>query len=151
MMMDLRLQRRLAAEVLDCGENRIWMDPTALDEIANAATKDDIRKLVEEGLIKRKPVKGISRARINYKRMQKKKGRRRGHGSRKGKKGARMPSKRLWILRIRALRRRLKYLRDAEIIDRRTYRVLYRRAKGGEFRNVAHLNAYLEAQGLLKR
>ena len=149
--MDLRLQRRLAAEVLDCGENRIWMDPTALDEIANAATKDDIGKLIEEGLIKRKPVKGISRARINYKRMQKKKGRRRGHGSRKGKKGARMPSKRLWILRIRALRRRLKYLRDAEIIDRRTYRVLYRRAKGGEFRNVAHLNAYLEAQGLLKR
>jgi large subunit ribosomal protein L19e len=151
MIMDLRLQRRLAAEVLDCGENRVWMDPTALDEIANAATKEDIRRLVEEGLIKRKPVKGISRARINYKRMQKKKGRRRGHGSRKGKKGARMPSKRLWILRIRALRRRLKYLRDAEIIDRRTYRILYRRAKGGEFRSVAHLNAYLEAQGLLKR
>jgi len=151
MMMDLRLQRRLAAEVLDCGENRVWMDPTALDEIATAATKDDIRRLVEEGLIKRKPVKGISRARINYKRLQRKKGRRRGHGSRKGKKGARMPSKRIWILRIRALRRRLKYLRDAEIIDRRTYRILYRKAKGGEFRSVAHLNAYLETQGLLKR
>jgi len=149
--MDLRLQRRLAAEVLDCGENRVWMDPSALDEIAAAATKDDIRRLIEEGLIKRKPVKGISRARINYKRMQKRKGRRRGHGSRKGKKGARMPSKRIWILRIRALRRRLKYLRDAEIIDRRTYRLLYRRAKGGEFRSVAHLNAYLETQGLLKR
>ncbi|AEA46978.1 50S ribosomal protein L19e [Archaeoglobus veneficus] len=148
--MDLRLQRRLAASLLDCGENRVWMDPNALDDIAAAATKDDIRKLIEEGVIKRKPVKGISRARINARKLQRRKGRRRGHGSRKGKKGARMPSKELWITRIRAIRRRLKFLRDAEIIDRRTYRLLYRKAKGGEFRSVAHLNAYLQTQGLIK-
>jgi len=50
------LQRRLAAEVLECGMNRVWFDPTALDEIASAATKDDIRELIEKGLIKKKPV-----------------------------------------------------------------------------------------------
>jgi large subunit ribosomal protein L19e len=149
--MDLRLQRRLAAEVLDCGMNRVWFDPSALDEISSAATKDDIRRLIEQGLIKRKPVKGISRARINKRKAQRRKGRRRGHGSRKGKKTARMPRKRAWILRIRALRRRLRYLRDTGIIDRRTYRTLYMKAKGGEFRSVSHLNAYLESQGLIKK
>ncbi|RLI03882.1 50S ribosomal protein L19e [Candidatus Bathyarchaeota archaeon] len=148
--MDLKLQRRLAAEVLDCGINRVWLDPTALDKISEAATKEDIRKLVEEGLIKRKQVKGVCRVRINWKKRQKRKGRRRGHGSRKGKKGARASRKRLWINRIRVLRRRLKYLRDKGLIDRRTYRVLYRKAKGGEFRSLSHLNSYLISQGIIK-
>ncbi|HIP25713.1 MAG TPA: 50S ribosomal protein L19e [Archaeoglobus profundus] len=149
--MDLRLQRRLAAEILDCGINRIWFDPSALEEIASAATKEDIRKLIEKGVIKRKPVKGICRVRINKRKAQRRKGRRRGHGSRKGKKTARMPRKRAWILRIRALRRRLRYLRDKGLIDRKTYRMLYMKAKGGEFRSVAHLNAYLETHGLIKK
>jgi large subunit ribosomal protein L19e len=138
----------MAAEILKCGVNRVWVDPDAIEDVASAATKEDVRGLIGES-IKRKPVRGISRARINKKRIQKSKGRRKGHGSRKGKKGARMPSKRLWIIRIRALRRRLKYLRDSEMIDRRAYRILYRKAKGGEFRNVAHLNVYLEAQNLI--
>ncbi len=148
--MDLRLQRRLAASVLKCGENRVWFDPSALEDIASAATKDDIRELIEQGVIKRKPVKGICRSRINKKRIQKRKGRRRGHGSRKGKKTARMPRKRLWIIRIRAIRRRLKYLRDKGMIDRRTYRMLYRKAKGGEFRSVAHLNTYIQQMGFMR-
>ena len=143
--MDLKLQRKMASKILKCGENRIWIDPTALEDVAAAATKEDIRELIESGVIKRKPVKGISRARINKRRMQRKKGRRRGHGRRKGKKTARMSKKEAWMIRIRALRKRLKYLRDAEIIDRRTYRMLYRKAKGGEFRSVAHFNAYLES------
>ena len=149
--MDLRLQRRLAAQILKCGTNRVWFDPSALEEIAEAATKDDIRELIEKGAIKRRPVKGVCRVRINYKKAQKRKGRRRGHGSRKGKKTARLSRKEAWILRIRALRRRLRYLRDKGIIDRRTYRMLYMKAKGGEFRSVSHLNAYLEAQGLIKK
>ena len=147
--MDLRLQRRIAAEILKCGKNRIWIDPNALEEISTAATKEDVRKLIEDGVIKKKPIKGISRARIKKRKMQRKKGRRRGHGSRKGKKGARMPSKELWMLRIRAIRRRLRYLRDTGVIDRRTYRMLYRKAKGGEFRSVSHLNAFI--QSLLER
>jgi large subunit ribosomal protein L19e len=83
MVMDLSLQRRLAASVLNCGENRVWFDPTALEDIATAATKQDIRELIEQGVIKRKPVNGVSRARINKRKLQKRKGRRRGHGSRK--------------------------------------------------------------------
>ncbi len=148
--MDLRFQRRLAAEVLDCGINRVWFDPDALDEIATAATKEDIRELIERGLIKRKPVKGVCRVRINKRRAQKRKGRRRGHGRRKGKATARMPRKRAWIIRIRALRRRLKFLKEKGVLDSRTYRMLYRKAKGGEFRSVSHLNAYLKSMGILR-
>ncbi len=147
--MDLRFQRKIAAALLDCGENRVWMDPTALDDIAGAVTKEDVRELIEQGLIKRKPEKGVSRARINRRKAQRRKGRRRGHGRRKGRKGARMSKKELWMRRIRPIRRRLKYLRDSGVIDRRTYRVLYRKAKGGEFRSVAHLNSYLESQGIM--
>jgi len=142
--MDLRLQRRLAAEVLKCGKNRIWFDPEALEDISTASTKEDIRELIEKGAIKKKAVKGICRARINELRIKKRKGRRSGYGSRKGKKTARMPRKRLWILRIRALRRRLRELKASGQIDGRTYRILYRKAKGGEFRSVAHLNAYIQ-------
>jgi len=142
--MDLKLQRRLAAEVLNCGENRVWFDPEALEEISTASTKQDIRELIEKGAIKKKAIKGVCRARINRIRLKKRKGRRSGYGSRKGKKTARLPRKRLWILRIRAIRKRLKDLRDSGQIDRKTYRIFYRKAKGGEFRNVAHLNAYLE-------
>ena len=143
--MDLRLQRRLAAQILDCGVNRVWIDPNALDEVAAAATKEDVRELIERGLIKRKPVQGVSRARINKRRAQKRKGRRRGHGRRKGKKTARLSRKRAWILRVRALRKRLRELKHQNVIDRRTYRILYRKVKGGEFRSVSHLNAYIES------
>ncbi|AIG98902.1 MULTISPECIES: 50S ribosomal protein L19e [Archaeoglobus] len=142
--MDLSLQRRLAASVLKCGENRVWFDPAALEDIATAATKQDIRELIEQGVIKRKPVNGVSRARINKRKLQKRKGRRRGHGSRKGAKGARMPRKRMWILRIRALRKALRQMKAEGVVDRRTYRILYRKAKGGEFRSVAHLKSYVE-------
>ena len=146
--MDLRLQRRLAASILKVGEGRIWIDPTAVDEVANAITRQDVEELIEAGLIKRKPVKGTSRARARVREIKRKKGRRRGHGSRKGAKGARMSRKEQWMKRIRALRRRLRELKESGEIDRKTYRLLYRKAKGGAFRSVAHLEAYIEAHGL---
>ena len=149
--MDLRIQRRLAAQILKCGQNRVWFDPSALEDISSAATKEDVRELIERGVIKRKPVKGVCRVRINKRKAQKRKGRRRGHGSRKGKKTARLSRKEQWMMRIRAIRKRLRFLRDNGLIDRRTYRMLYRKAKGGEFKSVAHLNAYIEQMGLLKR
>ncbi|MDF2956139.1 50S ribosomal protein L19e [Candidatus Alkanophaga liquidiphilum] len=141
------LQRRLAAEILKVGVHRVWMnpEPEAMERIAEAVTRDDVRALIEEGLIKRRPERGVSRGRARLREQKRRLGRRRGHGSRKGAKGARMPKKRLWIIRIRALRRRLRELRDSGKIDRKTYRMLYRKAKGGEFKSVAHLNTYIKA------
>ena len=148
--MDLKLQRRLAAEVLKCGVHRVWLDPDNLEEIKKATTRSDIRNLIKHGLIKARKIKGNSRGRIRKKLMQKKKGRRRGHGSRKGKKTARMPKKRAWIIRIRAIRKYVRELRDKGLIDRKTYRQYYRRAKGGQFKDKAHVKLHLEMEGLLK-
>lgn len=149
-MVDLAIQKRLASEILGVGQTRVWIDPEKIEEVAKAITREDIRGLIEQGVIKRKPVRGISRGRARERALKRAKGRRRGHGSRKGAKGARSPSKEQWMKRIRALRKRLRELRDAGKITRGIYRKLYLKAKGGEFRSVAHLDAFLKSQSLLK-
>ncbi len=149
--MNLRSQRRMAADILKCGVHRVWIDPERMDEVARAQTKDDIRRLIKEGVIKKKPIKGQSRVRARKRHEQRKKGRQRGPGRRKGAKGARMPRKRQWIQRIRAIRRELRKLRDEGKIDRSTYRKLYMMAKGGYFRDRSHLLMYIEEHDLWKK
>lgn len=149
-MTDLRNQRRMAASLIKCGENRIWMDQDRLDEIAKAVTKDDIRVLIKGKAIKSKQVKGISHGRKKYIAEQKKKGRRTNHGSRKGKKYARFPRKRRWILTIRPIRSYLKSLRENNEINKKTYRQYYLKAKGGEFRSKRHLKTHLLSDGIIK-
>ncbi len=150
MKMDVKFQRRLAAEIFKCGEDRVWMDPNALDEIKEAVTREDVRFLIKRGLIKKIPKNGTSRVRANYLRAQKEKGRRKGHGSRKGKKYARYPRKLRWMKTIRAIRSTLRDLRDSGKIDRSTYRRFYRLAKGGTFKSRRHLLTHLEMEGYLK-
>ena len=78
------------------------------------------------------------------------KGRRRGIGSREGATNARLPRKRRWILRIRAIRVRLRELKAQGRIDVSTYRKFYSQAKGGMFHSRAHLDQQLRAAGVLK-
>ncbi|HOW15343.1 50S ribosomal protein L19e [Methanosarcina sp.] len=150
-MSDLANQRRLASKVLGCGLDRVWLNPEASEEIASAITREDIRGLIEKGTIKAKPVRGVSRGRARALAAKRKYGHCKGHGSRKGKKGARTPSKELWMKKIRALRRRLKELRAEGALEKSVYCRLYRKAKGGEYRSVSHLNSHLESEKLLKK
>lgn len=62
-----------------------------------------------------------------------------------------MGKKELWIKTIRALRRELRKLKEQKKIDRKTYRMLYIRAKGGQFKNKHQLYLFLEEHGLLKK
>lgn len=144
--MDLANQRRLAAEVMGVGLYRVWLDPEASKDIAAALTREDIRKLMEEGKVGKKEIKGISRGRARKLHETRAYGHRKGHGSRSGAKGARRPKKEAWMKKIRALRKRLRELRDSSTIDIATYRKLYRKAKGGEYRSRAHLDAHIEQQ-----
>ena len=36
----MRLQKRLAASVMKCGKNKIWLDPNETNEIANANSSE---------------------------------------------------------------------------------------------------------------
>ena len=148
--MDLKNQRRLAAQILGCGENRIWIDPTRMEDVGEAITRKDVRALINSKAIKAKQKSGISRGRTRYKLEQKRKGKRRGHGSRKGAKKARTPKKRAWINTIRPIRAQLKNYREQEKIDSATYQKLYRRAKGGMFKSKLRFEAHLKSEGLLK-
>ncbi|ALM74112.1 50S ribosomal protein L19e [Thermococcus barophilus] len=147
----MRMQRRIAAEILKCGENRIWIDPERIEDVKSAITREDIKRLIKEGVIKKKPVKGQSTYRAKIRHEQRKRGRHRGPGSRKGKKTARMGKKERWIMTIRALRKELRKLKAEKKIDVHTYRRLYIRAKGGQFKNKHQLYLFLEEKGILKR
>ncbi len=139
----MKAQKRMAAEILKCGQNRIYMDQDYTDDILMAITREDIRNLIKTGIIKKRKKIGISRVRANIRHERKKMGRARGFGKRKGKATARTPSKRKWINTIRPQRRELKLLRNEGKIERSTYRILYKRAKGGSFKSVATMRRFL--------
>lgn len=148
--MDLKNQKRMAAEVLKCGRNRVWIDPNRAEDVADAITRADIRTAIQSGSIRAMPVRGISRGRARHRLAQKAKGRRRGQGSRKGTSGARKPKKEAWIQTIRPLRNTLRELRDEGKITRTVYREFYMKAKGGMFRSKNNLLMHLKTSGYLK-
>jgi large subunit ribosomal protein L19e len=141
--MMLKLQKRLAADVLKCSEKRITFDPARLNDIKEAITKTDIRLLVGEGAISEKQKKGVSRSRANKIKTQKSKGLRKGQGSRKGKPTARVPKKETWMKRVRAQRRFIRKIKENGLIDQEVYKDIYRKSKGGFFRSISHMKIYL--------
>ena len=138
-MTDLSAQKRMAADVLDVGKNRIWLDPERQGDIVEAITRADVRDLVEEGAIRTEEPEGNSRGRARKRQVKRAYGHRMGQGSRKGTAGGRDNEKDKWVSAIRAQREKLRELRDDGTISRSTYRELYDRASGGEFDSVADI------------
>ncbi|MEX0569573.1 MAG: 50S ribosomal protein L19e [Candidatus Njordarchaeota archaeon] len=141
-------QKRIAAEILGCGINRIWIDPDAMDEVETAVTRDDIRKLIKERKIWKHPIKGTSHHRANIRAAKRRKGRRRGPGKKKGSKKVRSGGSYVWVIKIRAIRRMLKALKNAEIITPGTYCKLRKMAKAGVFKSKAHIVSYIREHNL---
>lgn len=150
MNMDLKNQKRMAADILKCGKNRVWVDPDKIEEVTECITRADIRTAIASGHIKAKPKNGISYERIRHAKHQKAKGKRKGPGSRKGTDNARVSFKRRWISIIRPIRDELKQLRTDGKITPSVYRLYYKKAKGGVYKNRRNLRMHMISAGHLK-
>ncbi len=147
--MPLKQQRTIAAQLMKCGVSRVRFNSES--EVAEALTREDIRNLIRKGVIYKIQKKGTSRGHAREILRQKKRGRRRGAGSIKGKWGSRNPSKEQWIKTVRPLRRMLAELKDSGQITRGDYRKLYSKVKGGMFRSRKHMLLHLREEELLKK
>jgi large subunit ribosomal protein L19e len=149
-MTKLNNQRRLAAQIMKCGENRVWMDPTSTEELEDAVTRSDVRHAISLGAIQKKPEIGVSRGRAKDRAEERRRGHHKGVGSHRGSPNARIPGKDRWMQRIRPQRALLLELRTKKQIAPKDYREFYRKAKGGMFRSRAHLMANLKLANVVK-
>ena len=141
--MSLKSQRRLAASLLGAGQTRIWIDPDETTRVESAITRQEVQSLIDSGRIRLVQKKGVSRGRH---RMES--GRRKRAGSRKG---GQKQGKEAWVLKIRAIRRHLRFLRDKRQLAPASYKLLTSLAKGGAFRSRSHVDEYVKAHQLQRK
>lgn len=143
MVVNLKTKKRLVSRVAGVGMARIKFDPERSDDIADAITRDNIRGLITAGIITIKQAGGTSRGRSKFKKAQKKK---RGTttGSKKGRKGARVGKKEVYVKKVRSLRYRLKVAKDRKEITNPEFWSIYRKIGGNTVRNIAHLRLLIE-------
>ena len=149
--MKLSVQKRLAAALFKGSPKRVWFDEERLSDIKESITKQDIKSLIVQGVIRLKPENVTSRGKARHKQGQKAKGLRKGHGSRKGKSTARLPKKDAWMAKIRSQRTFIKNLREKDHVTSTEYRKLYLKAKGGFFRSTRHIKIYCEENHLFQK
>ncbi|MFH1788302.1 MAG: 50S ribosomal protein L19e [Candidatus Altiarchaeota archaeon] len=140
--MNLKNQKRLASEIMGVGVYRVLIPAESAEQVSEALTREDVRILIHKGAIKKKPLKNSSKSRVRARSMQKKKGRQKGYGKRKGKHTARLPRKKVWIKKIRAIRDEIRKLMGEGKIE--NYRKIYRQAKGNLFHSRRHLREHIE-------
>ena len=150
-MTNLTSQRRLAAQILKIGQNRIWINPEFMDDVESAITREEVRKLIHERVILSMPENGVSRSRAKVIRSKKAKGRRSGPGSITGAGYAKVTKKEAWMIRIRSLRRKLRELKASRTITEDTYSQYYRMAGSGRFQSIAELERNLKANDLWRK
>lgn len=138
--------KQLAATILKVGLGRIYLDPAQLTKVSEAMTKDDIRTLIAERVVKKRPQISQSRGRAKATQAARAKGRSRGKGNRSATRKVRSEQKSRWMNRVRAQRRTLKELKasNPESVKTAGYSKVYGRIKGGYFRGKRHLVEYIE-------
>lgn len=144
-------KKRLAAEILKTSPSKVRFASDALEDVKKAITRSDIRGLIAVKKIKKAATNEHSRSRARKIASQKKKGRRRGRGNRKGTKYSVVDRKTQWARRIRIQRKFLSLLKNKELLNTKDYRALYVKSKGGYFRNIRHIKLYLTEHNLIDK
>ncbi len=127
----------IAAVLLKCGKSKIWIDPTQLEKVGEAITKEDVRGLIAQGVIKRSKEDRLTTGKVHGKRKKK------GPGKKRGTAKARIKPKRRWIANVRAQRKKLREIRDSGVELKVTYRKAYSMIKGGFFKGKKYLESYV--------
>jgi len=146
----MKSKKRLAAKLLKTSPKKIKFAADAMEDIKKAITRSDIRGLIATQQITKSKKPQQSRFRARKIAVQKTKGRRKGQGSRKGKKHSKITRKENWMVKVRNQREFLRKLRAGDLITSQNYRLTYSKIKGGFFRNKRHLKLYLEENKYLK-
>lgn len=119
-----------------------------MDDVEAAITREEIRRLIHEGAIQQRPKRGVSRGRARVLHEKKKKGSGRGPGRKSGSARAKVSKKEAWMMKIRALRKRLRELKASRVITESVYRRLYDMAGSGVFESTADLERYIKTRDL---
>jgi large subunit ribosomal protein L19e len=137
--MSVETVKRVAARKLKVGLSRVRI----LDDkkAREALTSEDVMSLIKEGVVVKKPKKGVSRGRARVRIMRRRKGRGRGEGSRKGSKNAVKSLKRRWVEKVRSQR---DFIRKSKRKLGVNYRKVYRLVKGNFFKSKKHLKSFIE-------
>ncbi len=132
--MNLKKKKRLAANTLGVGKDRVVFNLLRLDEIKEAITKQDIRDLFASGAISLKEIKGSRR-------ILKSKSRRRAGSIKMKPKN----SKRKYVVLTRALRRYIFELKGQGKISKEKYDEMRKEIKNHSYENKSHLKERLTA------
>ena len=128
--MKLTTQKRMSAELLEVGENQVCFDHLRLDEIKQAITKQDIRDLIKDRAIRKRP--GIAKpVKVSRKRT--------GAGRRKFRVKTR---KRDYINKIRKIRTYVRDQMNAKSLDKTLAHAVRKYAKAGQFKNYPRLVSF---------
>ena len=141
-------KKKLAAKILNISSKKIRFADSALEDIAKAITRSDIRGLIAVKKIFKASGNEQSRGRARQPAAQKRKGRRRGLGSRKGSQHSIITRKSSWMSRVRTQRKLLQELKLKKLLSAENYKSLYAKSKGGYFRSRRHIKLYINEHKL---
>ena len=147
----MRSKKKLAAKILKTSPKKVKFLAGALEEIKKAITRSDLRGLIAVKKIVKSKANEQSRSRARKIATQKSKGRQKGKGAKKGAKFSRVTKKDRWMSKVRVQRTFLKELKEKKLVSTQNYQMLYRKVKGGYFRNKRHIKLYLTEYHLIEK
>lgn len=144
--MSIKLTRRVAADLLGRGTSAVRIKEDAIPEAEKAITRDDVRALIQKGLVYAEKKKHNISAYGKILKEKRGQGRKRGTGKRRGTEKARASVE--YKKRVRAQRRVLAQLKQEKAFNNEKFKEFYRLVKGGTFASKASLLGHIKGDGI---